>query len=194
MNSAPRPAPGPVSSPARSRVPDFAPVGPRGGRHRLRRVLRRRRRGRRVLAGALAVTAVALAAAAPWGGGEGPDGAPAGAGDARPGTADGPGEPGGEGLVATAVRIADPAAVSLLKPGDEVDVLAAPPRSGGDGPERARVIAHRARVAEVPRPPMEPEEGGISPPGALLVLTVPPGTAADLAGAASAGGLAVARW
>jgi Flp pilus assembly protein CpaB len=143
-----------------------------------------------VLAGALAATALALAAAAPWGG-DGRPGSPDRP-DARPGS---PGRPAREELVATAVRIADPATVRLLEPGDEVDVLAAPPRpGGGDGPERARVIAHRARVAEVPGPPSEPEEGGISPPGALLVLTVPPGTAAELAGAAATGGLAVARW
>jgi hypothetical protein len=143
-----------------------------------------------VLAGALAVTALALAAAAPWGGGDGRPGSQ----DRPDGRLASPGRPAGEELVAAAVRIADPATVRLLEPGDEVDVLAAPPRSGGDGPERARVIAHRARVAEVPSPPPEPEEGGISPPGALLVLTVPPGTAAELAGAAAAGGLAVARW
>jgi hypothetical protein len=146
-----------------------------------------------VAVASLAVTAgVLVAAVIVPPGGEGRADVPAE--PARPGPSE-PSEPsqpsdgpGREELVATAVRIADPAAVRLLKPGDVVDVLAAPPRTGGARPARARVIAHRARVAEVP--------GDDSPgtPGALVVLTVPPGTAAELAGAAAAGGLAVARW
>jgi hypothetical protein len=154
-----------------------------------------RRRGR-ALAASLAVTAAALAIAVPRGG-EGRAEASADAGEARTGPErsdrpEDPGDPaapGGGGLVATAVRIADPGAVRLLKPGDEVDVLAAPPPGDGERPAPARVIAHRARVAEVPT-----HSSTSGPPGALLVLTVPPATAADLAGAAATGGLAVARW
>jgi hypothetical protein len=87
-------------------------------------------------------------------------------------------------LVSAPVRIADPAAVRLLRRGDVVDVLATAPRRGP-----ARVVARRARVAGVPA-----EGSAGAGGGALLVLAVTRGTAAELAGAAAEGELAVARW
>jgi hypothetical protein len=83
------------------------------------------------------------------------------------------------------VRIADVAAARLLEPGDVVDVLAVPAGRvrGGREAARVRVVARRARVAEVP--------AGAAAGGALLVLAVRPGTAAELAGAGAAGDLAV---
>jgi hypothetical protein len=50
-------------------------------------------------------------------------------------------------------------------------------------------VARRAEVAEVPAGVPEDAVGG-----GLLVLSVPPETAAALAGAAASAELAVARW
>jgi Flp pilus assembly protein CpaB len=70
--------------------------------------------------------------------------------------------------------------------GDRVDVIAAGERAtGGD----ARVVARGARVTKVP----EPLEGA-SDGGGLVVLSVPRGTAARLAGASTTGRLAVTLW
>ena len=163
----------------------------------------------RALAAALVVTAVvfaALAAAAQ------PRQAsvPAAAARGGPAGAAGKGAESGERpapLVAAPVRIADAEAVRLLRPGDRVDVLAAPVSRGPTGlsadlgGERpagpARVVARRARVAEVPaRAEGAPPAAGpaASGEGALLVLSVTPETAAELAGAAVGSRLAVARW
>ncbi|WP_241562350.1 RcpC/CpaB family pilus assembly protein [Streptomyces hoynatensis] len=181
-------------------MPAFAPVRPRGGRHRLRRAVYRRRRA---LAAALAVTAAVFAAmvAATDPRGASPPvaaarGGPPGAASGGAGAAGPPAR-----LVSAPVRIADAAAVRLLRPGDRVDVLAAPVASGGFGAERpdgpARVVARRARVAEVPESAAGPPSA-VAPAGpgegALLVLSVPPETAAALAGAAAGADLAVARW
>ncbi|WP_326597320.1 RcpC/CpaB family pilus assembly protein [Streptomyces sp. NBC_01803] len=188
--------------PSHPSVPDFSPVCPRGGRFRLRRFVRRRRRG---LAVALAAAALALALAVPGGGSAGEPGpgrtervetAVAAGAREGPGTAEaaaGSGE-----TVSAPVRIADAAAVRLLRPGDRVDVLAAAAPPGGEAAGPARVVARRARVAEVPGTSgasevsgaVGPEDGG----GALLVLTVSPATAAELAGAAAVADLAVVRW
>ncbi|MFJ8585897.1 hypothetical protein ACIRD2_14720 [Streptomyces sp. NPDC093595] len=160
-------------------MPPFAPLRVRGGRLRLRRAVRRRRRA---LAAGLAVTAAALAAWGPRG--------PADTGvpppltsaqerqkeRARPPVA----------LVSAPVRIADAATVRLLRPGDRVDVIAAAASPAEDG-EDARVVAAGARVTEVPRV-REPSPDG----GALVVLSVPRATAAVLAGAAATSRLAVA--
>ncbi|MFD7260544.1 hypothetical protein [Streptomyces sp. NPDC059874] len=137
----------------------------RGG-DRLRRVLRRRRRA---AAAGLAVAAAALAA----GGTE----AQASRG-AAPERVKAP--PAAVRMVSAPVRIADAATVRLLRPGDRVDVVAA---------ERAgppRVVAAGARVAEVPDP-----DQGVGDGGALVVLSVPRGTARDLVGAGSVARLAV---
>ncbi|WP_432114833.1 RcpC/CpaB family pilus assembly protein [Streptomyces sp. S1] len=83
------------------------------------------------------------------------------------------------------VRIADAATVRLLRPGDRVDVIAAPHAPpGGEG--EARVVASGARVAEVPRADGDPSDAG-----ALVVLSVPRATAATLAGAGVTSRLAV---
>lgn len=171
-------------------VPPFAPVLPRGGRHRLRRVVRRRRRA---LAASLAVTAAALAAAVPREGVPARTDRPA---RAAPAPAEPPRPPApapGDPLVTAPVRIADADAVRQLSPGDLVDVLASPQAPAAESRAvRARRVAHRARVADVPA------AGGSAPGsaahGALVMLSVTPATAAALAGAASNSRLAVTRW
>ncbi|MFE5943069.1 hypothetical protein [Streptomyces sp. NPDC056480] len=178
MMTHPFPSPSPVPAPCV--VPPFEPLRVRGARLRLRRALRRGRWAPAVL---LALVAAALAVA---GGGPPP---PAGAapppGDriaptaarARPSVA--------VRLVSAPVRIADAATVRLLRPGDRVDVIAAPNSPlGGEG--EARVVATGARVAEVPHPGETRSDGG-----ALVVLSVPRSTAAALAGAGVTSQLAV---
>ncbi|WP_353938273.1 RcpC/CpaB family pilus assembly protein [Streptomyces ficellus] len=154
-------------------VPQFAPLRVRGGRHRLRRALRRRRRA---MAAGLAMTAAALAASGA--GGLADTGAPRAA--AAPQQERKPME-----WVSAPVRIADGATVRLLRPGDRVDVIAAPDPASGEG-TKARVVAGGVRVAEVPRAPEASAEGG-----ALVVLSVPRATAAVLAGAGATSRLAV---
>ncbi|MFC8494828.1 hypothetical protein ACFUJU_29350 [Streptomyces sp. NPDC057235] len=166
-----------VSVPAPCPVPAFEPVRVRGARPRLRGAPRR---GRRVPVALLALMAAALAVAgSASGGGSSPGGARAvAASPARPA----PAAP----LVSAAVRIADAATVRLLRPGDRVDVIAAPHAPpGGEG--GARVVAAGARVAGIPR-----ADGGDGPDaGALVVLSVPRSTAAALAGAGVTSRLAV---
>ncbi|MFF3775401.1 hypothetical protein [Streptomyces sp. NPDC002232] len=155
----------PSSVPPPCAVPAFEPLHVRGARHRLRRALRRGRRAPALLlaltAGALAVAQTAAAPAAPP-----PPSAPA---RARP--------PAAAPLVKAPVRIADAATVRLLRPGDRVDVIAAPDSPLGADAE-AHVVATGARVAEVPRPREARPDGG-----ALVVLSMPRPTAAKLAGA-----------
>ncbi|WP_240108266.1 RcpC/CpaB family pilus assembly protein [Streptomyces sp. MUM 203J] len=171
-------------------MPQFAPLRVRAGRHRLRRALRRRRRA---LAAVMAMAAAALAASGyrqpvppeRTGTVAAPRTATA---TARPaGRAP---EPAGAALVSAPVRIADAETVRLLKPGDRVDVIAAPPPAGPspDGGPSARVVATGARVARVPR--AEPGGGSVGG-GALVVLTVPRATAAELAAASTTSRLAV---
>ncbi|WP_078955193.1 hypothetical protein [Streptomyces griseus] len=170
--STPGPLPGPVPGPCE--VPDFAPlrVRGRGPRHRLRRVPG----ALLVLAGA----ALALTALAGPPGRYDPGPRPASAPAAR--------SPAPVRLVSAPVRIADADAVRLLRPGDRVDVIAAPAVGSplGGGGSAVRVVARAARVAEVP-PPGEPRPDG----GALIVLTVPRETATALAGAGVTSPLAV---
>ncbi|MFJ5547804.1 hypothetical protein [Streptomyces sp. NPDC093225] len=162
-----------VTCPPPRGVPMFEPLRVRGGgRDRLRRALRRRRRAGAV---GLAVTAAVLAAGGPQ--------ARASRGDPPPAPPPAV-APAAERLVSAPVRIADAAAVRLLRPGDRVDVVAA----GEPGREREgpRLVAAGARVARVP----EAEEGGPEG-GALVVLSVPRGTARALVGAAAVARLAV---
>ncbi|MGW0615509.1 hypothetical protein [Streptomyces sp. NPDC002788] len=171
--------------PATREVPRFDPVRVRGGRCRPDRLGRHRRRA---LAVGLAVTATALVAAGPRDT-DGARGRPRAQSPAH--TTSVPGEQPvhtrrAAGAVAAPVRIADAATVRLLRPGDRVDVIAAEETAtGGD----ARVVARGARVTKVP----EPLEGA-SDGGALVVLSVPRGTAARLAGASTTGQLAVTLW
>jgi Flp pilus assembly protein CpaB len=85
------------------------------------------------------------------------------------------------GLVATPVRLADPAGAALLSPGDRVDVLAAP--ADGAAPA-APTVAADVTVLAVPTE-VEPADG------ALVVLATTPATAARLAAAAVASRLSV---
>ncbi|MFF3565892.1 hypothetical protein ACFYXS_38285 [Streptomyces sp. NPDC002574] len=164
-----------AGAPAPCPVPDFAPIRAGGGGHRLRRVLRRRRR---MVAAGLAMTAAAVAAAAPreaprpaWSGRAGP--APAAVAAARD-------------TVRAPVRIADAQAVRLVRPGDRVDVMAA-----------ARIVARAAPVVAVPRA-SDGFSAGLGPDtadgvsGALIVLSVPRATAAELSGAAAGAPLSLA--
>ncbi|AQA16507.1 hypothetical protein BV401_27265 [Streptomyces malaysiensis subsp. malaysiensis] len=172
------------------------------------------------MAAGLALTAAALAAAAPPGRGHTDavsSRAPAPADEERRG---GP----RPAMVSAPVRIADAAAVRLLHPGDRVDVLATPlPDAAGarSSGAAARVVAHGVRVTEVPGSRSgratggaaeggAPEAGadadpsgdgtvddggvpygGASGGGALVVLTVPRADATALAGAAAGSRLAV---
>ncbi|WP_308407735.1 RcpC/CpaB family pilus assembly protein [Streptomyces somaliensis] len=100
------------------------------------------------------------------------------------------------------VRIADGAAVRLLRPGDRVDVIAvpaapadAPAEDGGPG---VRTVVAGARVAAVPGaaregdgPPDDPHGPAGTGSGALLVLAVPRPAAPDLVAASSTSHLAV---
>jgi hypothetical protein len=159
-------------------VPDFGVI--RVGRCRMRHRLRATVRRRRVLLVATAVLCSALAALACLAGrphaasASAPASAPARAGS-RP-TAAPP-------RVLAPVRLADPATVRLLRPGDRVDVLAA----DGDG-GAARTVARHARVQRVP------EAAGTQRDGALVVLKVPRSAAGRLAGAAAHARLSVTLW
>ncbi|MFE9248726.1 hypothetical protein [Streptomyces sp. NPDC007088] len=96
----------------------------------------------------------------------------------------------------TAVRIAEPAALRLLRPSARVDVIATAP---GDTARRPRVVASRARVVEVPGDAAadvwggaaEDRRLGVAGGGAVVVLSVPRATAVALAGAAVTSSLAV---
>jgi Flp pilus assembly protein CpaB len=88
------------------------------------------------------------------------------------------------GSVAVPVRIGDPGAVGMLRVGDRIDVLAADPQRPGP----ARVVADDMPVLALPR---ADDPGGSLVSGALVVLAVPPSTAAALAGAGVAEYLSV---
>ncbi|MEU2283066.1 hypothetical protein ABZ614_14225 [Streptomyces sp. NPDC013178] len=187
-----------TDAPATREVPLFAPVRVRGGRFRLRRLVRSRRRA---LALGLAVTAAVLVAAGP--GDAGPSrGHSDGGVHARAQAPTGdpvrrrPAAEANEAVEAP-VRIADAAAVRLLRPGDRVDVIAADRSAAGGA---ARVIARRALVTKVPEPldgvvgAADPTGGEVVDGGALVVVSVSPSTAARLAGASATAQLAVTLW
>lgn len=91
----------------------------------------------------------------------------------------------GAGLVATPVRLADAAVAGLLRPGDRVDVLAAPadPATGG----RTTVAAAGVRVLAV----AVADPALVADQGALVVLATTPRVAVTLAAAASSERLSV---
>ncbi|MGW7070968.1 hypothetical protein ACWGII_17130 [Streptomyces sp. NPDC054855] len=163
-------------------VPHFSPVRVRGGRRRLRRLLRHRRRA---MAAGLAVTAAALVAAGPRDVERArPPGHPAAAAaPSRESERASEREFRAAAMVTAPVRIADAETVRLLHRGDRVDVVAS------DG-STSRVVAAGARVTEVPEPQADAAESAAEP-GALLVLSVPRATAARLAGAGAGMRLAV---
>jgi Flp pilus assembly protein CpaB len=116
----------------------------------------------------------------------------------------------GAGLVGVPVRIADAAAVALVRPGDVVDVLAAsgspltaePGVADGDGPRPAAVVASKLQVVAVlggaaqsagaGGPGLLSDSGGGFEQGALVLLAAPPSVAAELAGAEAAARLSLA--
>lgn len=184
FSAVPRPPGAEVPPPCE--VPHFAPVRVRGGLPVPGGLVRHRRRAAAV---GLAVAAAALVAAGPGdtdrsrghpGGASAAGTAPVSAGD-RPVPER---RPGAE--VTAAVRIADAATVRLLRPGDRVDVIAAGEPVSGSG---ARVVARGARVTGVPEPARGAGDGG-----ALVVLSVPRGTASGLAVASATARLAVTMW
>ncbi|MEW1774637.1 hypothetical protein [Streptomyces sp. NPDC086777] len=170
-----------TDAPATCEVPHFEPVRVRGGRYLLDRLLRRRGRA---LAAGLAVTAAALVAAGPRTAlgplrTEPPRDHPVVTPPTPPVRRHAP----PADMVTAPVRIADAATVRLLRPGDRVDVIAAgDPAAGGE----ARVIAHGVRVTRLPEPVDAAAETG-----ALVVLSVPRATAAQLVGAGATARLAV---
>ncbi|MFD9392692.1 hypothetical protein ACFWBB_18845 [Streptomyces sp. NPDC060000] len=191
-----------ADAPATCQVPAFAPVRVRGGRYRLGRLVRSRRRA---IALGLAITAATLLAAGPRGDdpGRGHPGAGPSHADASGGShartqasarAPGYGPHAGEKVTAP-VRIADAATVRLLRPGDRVDVIAAEPTAMGgmgDPGGDAHVVARGALVTKVPEP--LDTTAGTADDGALVVLSVPRSTAARLAGASATARLAVTLW
>ncbi|MFI6583544.1 SAF domain-containing protein [Embleya sp. NPDC050493] len=86
------------------------------------------------------------------------------------------GGPRDTGTVALPARFADADAVAVLRPGDRIDVLAAP---APEHPGPARLIVPAALVVA------RPAATGASSTGALLILEVPRAAAAELAGAAN---------
>jgi len=171
LSSFPRPLGTDV--PGTCEVPHFAPVRVRGKRCQLRRLVRHRRRA---LAAGLAVTAAALVAA-----GAKDTQRDTGPPRARP-VVDSVRERRPVEMVRAPVRIADGATGRLLRAGDRVDVVAAEQSAAGD----ARVVARGARVEKVPESLDSVAEGG-----ALVILSVPRGTATRLAGAGATSRLAV---
>ncbi|MFB7194391.1 RcpC/CpaB family pilus assembly protein [Streptomyces sp. NPDC056240] len=194
----------PFSTPPTCEVPRFAPLRVRGGRWRPRRAGRHRRRA---VAAGLAVTAAVLVAAGPSGAGSSGSGS---TGSGSSGSGSSGSESSGTGrervrrsvvTVSAPVRIADAAAVRLLRPGDRVDVVAASAGAGsgdgrGSGGQDGRVVAAGARVSSVPDSAESAESAGeaASAGGALVVLSVPRETAARLAGAGATSRLAVTLW
>ncbi|MCX5082299.1 RcpC/CpaB family pilus assembly protein [Streptomyces sp. NBC_00401] len=204
----------PFSTPPTCEVPRFAPLRVRGGRWRPRRAGRHRRRA---VAAGLAVTAAVLVAAGPSGAGSSGSGSTGSGstgsgstGSGSSGSSSSGSESSGTGrervrrsvvTVSAPVRIADAAAVRLLRPGDRVDVVAAGAGAGsgdgrGSGGQDGRVVAAGARVSSVPDSAESAESAGeaASAGGALVVLSVPRETAARLAGAGATSRLAVTLW
>lgn len=167
----------PVSAvPETRRVPLFAPLRVPGGAPRLRRAWWRRRHG---LTAGLALAAAAIAATSARGEEGGAKDTAVSPARHKPRAA--------VEMVSAPIRIADGETVRLLRPGDRVDVIAAPAPalSGGALPD-AEVVASGVRVAEVPRA-VDQAQGD----GALVVVSVPRALAAELAGAGARSRLAV---
>ncbi|MCW2714497.1 MAG: hypothetical protein JWN88_1544 [Frankiales bacterium] len=82
--------------------------------------------------------------------------------------------PGGSDEVVVPVRVAEPAAGALVRPGDLIDVLGASPEGGATATELATAV----RVLSVPELGDDPGEG------ALLVVAASRATAGRLAAAA----------
>ncbi|MFF1686419.1 MULTISPECIES: RcpC/CpaB family pilus assembly protein [unclassified Streptomyces] len=198
----------PFSTPPTCEVPHFAPLRVRGGGWRPRRAGRHRRRA---VAAGLVMTAAVLVAAGPSGAGS--SGAGSSGSESSGSESSGSARERGRRPVVTVsapVRIADAAAVRLLRPGDRVDVVAAGAGAGageaqGSGGQGGRVVAAGARVSSVPGSSgssgspgslgsPEPVDDTAAEGGALVVLSVPRATAARLAAAGATSRLAVTLW
>ena len=94
----------------------------------------------------------------------------------------------GSGLLADPVRIADPAAVALLRPGDRITVFAATGRPSFD----ADVVVAGAPVVTVPESDRTLSSTSVEPAGAVVVLAVSTDQAAALTGAAARAPLTIA--
>lgn len=90
----------------------------------------------------------------------------------------------GPDLAAVPVRIADPAAVRLARPGDVIDIIAADV-SGAGG---AHVLAAGVPVLAVP----SGSDAGMPADGALLVVAATPAQVRELAGASVTSRLSIA--
>jgi Flp pilus assembly protein CpaB len=84
------------------------------------------------------------------------------------------------GRVALPVRIADAAAVGLLRSGDRIDLVAADPRRG-----TASYVAVGVTVLTVPAPDSEQGTGGADLTGRLVVVAAAPSDVDRIAGAAA---------
>ena len=89
-----------------------------------------------------------------------------------------------QGHVIAPLRLADPALVALVRPGDLVDVIAADARAG-----QAAVVAAGARVVTVPQVP--DEDVGPGSDGALVLIDVDAHTASVVAQAAASATLTI---
>lgn len=87
------------------------------------------------------------------------------------------------GRVVAPVRLSDAGLVSLLRPGDVVDLVGTDEQDGG-----AAVVARGARVVTVPQVDLEATAGST---GGLVLVEVTAATATDLAQAAVAGPLSL---
>jgi pilus assembly protein CpaB len=90
----------------------------------------------------------------------------------------------GDDLVATPVRIADPGVIGLVRPGDVLDLIAAPTSGTGE----TTVVASSVPVLVVP----EQSDQGVLADGALLVVAATDTQAASLAQAAVTARLSIA--
>lgn len=91
------------------------------------------------------------------------------------------------GSTAAPVRFADAEVVDLLRPGDRVDVVAAPQ----DGNGSATVVVSDVPVVAVPRP--AEQSYAAAAPGRLVVLAIPSAEAATVA-AATATAILIPVW
>ncbi len=87
------------------------------------------------------------------------------------------------GRVVAPVRLSDADLVTLLRPGDVVDLVGTDEQG-----EVASVVARAARVVTVPQ---VKSEAAPASTGGLVLVEVPPGTATELARAAAAGPLSL---
>lgn len=96
-----------------------------------------------------------------------------------------------DGQVGAPLQLADADVAALLRPGDLVDVVAAPPRDLAGGPTVPQVVAERVRVLAVSTPRSAGALGVAADSAPLVLVAAPPATAVDLAAASVTQGLAV---